>query len=117
MIPIIGSPLPGPDLMLTARKRGHLERPPVQVSEALIVMTRLRVGDRAQNAHRKEPTQCKASNEDLTATRALHTLHGSCNAEASRCIISQVSPSMRLPMAASDSSPNMWPDSSRTMHE
>src|ERR1700757_1567846 len=80
-------------------------------------MTRLRVGDRAQNAHRKERMPCKASNEGLTATRALRTSRGSCNAEASRCITSLLCPITQPPTVACDSSRNMWPDSFRIIHE
>ena len=58
----------------------------------------------------------KASNEDLTANLALHTLRGLCKAEALRFIISQVCPSTQLPTAVCALSCKMWLDLFRTTH-
>src|SRR5437764_9520096 len=104
MILITRSYLPGLDLKLTARKQDHLKRRPVQAREGSIVMTRLPVVDQGPNARRRERIPFKASNEGLTATHALHTSRGSSRAEALLCIISQLSPTMRLPMAVFESS-------------
>jgi hypothetical protein len=40
-----------------------------------------RADDRAQNAHQKGHTQCKAFGIGLIVILGLHTLHGSCKAE------------------------------------
>ncbi len=42
------------------------------------------------------PFRCRASNKGLIAILALHSLRGSCRAEASRCIISRLSRPMPL---------------------
>jgi hypothetical protein len=74
------------------------------------------VGGRGPNVLRKERIQCKASNEDLTAILALHTLRGLCKAEALPFIIFQVCPSTQLPMAVYALSCKMWLDLFRTTH-
>jgi hypothetical protein len=62
-------------------------------------MMMAQVGGRGPNVLRKERIQCKGSNEGLTAILALRTLHGLCNAEALRFIISQLCLSTQLPTA------------------
>src|SRR4051794_7837938 len=97
---IIRSLLPGQGPTLIVSRLDRSGRHLVQDLKVSIVIMIPQAAGPGPNVLRKERTQCKVSNEGLTANLALHTLRGLCNAAASPFITSHACPNTQLPTAA-----------------